>query len=397
MMHKNEGKLLASVGISKIGNVMYDYGNSTWLAGLGILGQKYIGYYQLAENVISLLLNPIGGAVADRFKRRKILLVTDLIASIMCLTLGLFGTKDIMLWGLIVVNGVLAVLHAFSGTSFRSYVANLVEEDRLVAFNAHLEMLSQIVSVSSPILAFLFVDRFGLKPTLISDGISFMVSFLILLSLKAPEGHVTENKQRVTVKEIFMDIIEGLKFVSTEKEIFFLLIIASLVNFFIAAYNYLIPFTNQLFSNQSSYASLLTAGALGAILGAFLSSKVFKNTYKSLLLSLALSGLGLTLLTVFATLGLPIIVILLGNLIFSLFLTIFNIHFFTLVSKKVPAELLGRVFSSIYTVAIVFMPLGTFLMTVLPSSVDRRSFLVNGLAITVLSAFAYSYAVKNFK
>ncbi|MGL6299643.1 hypothetical protein ACR31S_04600 [Streptococcus iniae] len=101
MMHKNEGKLLASVGISKIGNVMYDYGNSTWLAGLGILGQKYIGYYQLAENVISLLLNPIGGAVADRFKRRKILLVTDLIASIMCLTLGLFGTKDIMLWGLL--------------------------------------------------------------------------------------------------------------------------------------------------------------------------------------------------------------------------------------------------------------------------------------------------------
>ncbi|MGL6299642.1 hypothetical protein ACR31S_04595 [Streptococcus iniae] len=100
-------------------------------------------------------------------------------------------------------------------------MANLVEEDRLVAFNAHLEMLSQIVSVSSPILAFLFVDRFGLKPTLISDGISFMVSFLILLSLKAPEGHVTENKQRVTVKEIFMDIIEGLKFVSTEKRFSF--------------------------------------------------------------------------------------------------------------------------------------------------------------------------------
>ncbi len=396
-MHKNEGKLLASVGISKIGNVMYDYGNSTWLSGLGLVGQKYIGYYQLAENVISLLINPIGGAVADRFKRRKILLVTDLIASIMCLTLGLFGTKDTMLWGLIAVNGALAVLHAFSGTSFRSYVASLVEEDRLVAFNAHLEMLSQIVSVSSPILAFLFVDRFGLKPTLIIEGISFMVSFLILLSLKAPEGHVTENKQRVTVKEIFTDIIDGLKFIISEKEIFFLLIIASLVNFFIAAYNYLIPFTNHLFSHRSSYASLLTAGALGAILGAFFSSKIFKNTYKGLLLSLALSGFGLILLTVFSTLGLPIMVILLGNLIFSLFLTIFNIHFFTLVSKKVPAELLGRVFSSIYTVAIVFMPLGTSLMTLFPASIDRKSFLVIGLAITLLSVFAYSYAVKNFK
>lgn len=40
---------------------MYDYGNSTWIAGLGSIGQKYMGYYQLAENVISLFLNPIGG------------------------------------------------------------------------------------------------------------------------------------------------------------------------------------------------------------------------------------------------------------------------------------------------------------------------------------------------
>ena len=73
-MKKNETKLLASRAVNKIGNVMYDYGNSTWIAGLGSIGQKYMGYYQLAENVISLFLNPIGGAVADRFKRRQILL-----------------------------------------------------------------------------------------------------------------------------------------------------------------------------------------------------------------------------------------------------------------------------------------------------------------------------------
>ena len=60
-MKKNEGKLLSSIAINKIGNVMYDYGNSTWIAALGSVGQKYLGYYQFAENIISLLLNPIGG------------------------------------------------------------------------------------------------------------------------------------------------------------------------------------------------------------------------------------------------------------------------------------------------------------------------------------------------
>ena len=122
-MKKNETKLLASRAVNKIGNVMYDYGNSTWIAGLGSIGQKYMGYYQLAENVISLFLNPIGGAVADRFKRRQILLVTDFIGGLMCAVLAFIGNDNIMLYGLIAVNAALAIMSAFSGTSFRSYVA----------------------------------------------------------------------------------------------------------------------------------------------------------------------------------------------------------------------------------------------------------------------------------
>ena len=65
-MKKNELKLLASRAVNKIGNVVYDYGNSSWIVSLGPMAQRYLGYYQLAENLISLFLNPIGGAVADR-------------------------------------------------------------------------------------------------------------------------------------------------------------------------------------------------------------------------------------------------------------------------------------------------------------------------------------------
>lgn len=92
-MTKNEFKLLASRAVNKIGNVVYDYGNSTWIASLGGIGPKYMGYYQLAENLLSLFLNPIGGAVADRFKRRKILLVTDFIGGLMCLFLALIWKR----------------------------------------------------------------------------------------------------------------------------------------------------------------------------------------------------------------------------------------------------------------------------------------------------------------
>ena len=394
-MKKNEFKLLASRAVNKIGNVVYDYGNSSWIVSLGPMAQRYLGYYQLAENLISLFLNPIGGAVADRFKRRKILLVTDFVGGLMCLLLALIGTDQIMLYGLISVNAILAISHAFSGTSFRSYVVSLVEKDRLVDFNAKLEVISQIISISSPLLAFLFVDRFGLKPTLLLDSLTFFLSFALLFSIRHQEKHVEEPREAASVRAISRDIREGLLFIFHEKEVFFLLVVAALVNFFIAAYNYLIPFSNHLFSDSSSYASLLSMGAAGSILGALFAKKLFQNSHTNLLLSLALSGIGLALITPLAMFGLPAVIISSGNLIFEFFLTIFNIHFFSMVQKKVPNELLGRVFSSIFTVAVIFMPLATSLMTALPFSVHILIFAILGLAILLMSGLAFLYSRLN--
>ena len=394
-MKKNELKLLASRAVNKFGNVVYDYGNSSWIVSLGPMPQRYLGYYQLAENLISLFLNPIGGAVADRFKRRKILLITDFVGGLMCLLLALIGTDHIMLYGLISVNAILAISHAFSGTSFRSYVVSLVEKDRLVDFNAKLEVISQIISISSPLLAFLFVDRFGLKPTLLLDSLTFFLSFALLFSIRHQEKHVEGPREAASVGAILRDIREGLLFIFHEKEVFFLLVVAALVNFFIAAYNYLIPFSNHLFSDSSSYATLLSMGAAGSILGALLAKKLFQNSHTSLLLSLALSGMGLALITPLALLGLPAVIISSGNLIFEFFLTIFNIHFFSMVQKKVPNELLGRVFCSIFTVAVIFMPLATSLMTALPFSVHILTLAVLGLAILLMSGLAFLYSRLN--
>lgn len=105
--------------------------------------------------------------------------------------------------------------------------------------------------------------------------------------------------------------------------------------------------------------------------------------------------MGLALITPLALLGLPAVIISSGNLIFEFFLTIFNIHFFSMVQKKVPNELLGRVFSSIFTVAVIFMPLATSLMTALPFSVHILTFAVLGLAILLMSGLAFLYSRLN--
>ena len=74
-----------------------------------------------------------------------------------------------------------------------------------------------------------------------------------------------------------------------------------------------------------------------------------------------------------------------GNLVCELFMTIFNIHFFTQVQTKVDGDYLGRVLSTIFTLAILFMPVAKGLMTWLPS-VQVESFLLAGVILFSLLA-----------
>ena len=77
-------------------------------------------------------------------------------------------------------------------------------------------------------------------------------------------------------------------------------------------------------------------------------------------------------------------------------MTIFNIHFFTQVQTKVEGEYLGRVLSTIFTLAILFMPIAKGFMTVLPS-VHLFSFLIIGSGVIILSCLSLVYVRTHFE
>ena len=389
-MNRYAVQLISRGAVNKIGNMLYDYGNSVWLASMGTIGQTVLGMYQISELVTSILVNPFGGVISDRFSRRKILMTTDLICGILCLAISFIRNDSWMIGALIVANIVQAIAFAFSRPANKAIITELVEKDELVLYNSRLELVMQVVSVSSPVLSFLVLQFASLRITLVLDALSFFLAFgLVALLPKKEEKALGEKK--LTFKVIFSDIKEGVHYIVKQKEIFFLLVIASSVNFFFAAFNYLLPFSNQLYGVQGAYATILTMGAIGSIVGALLASKI-KASMEMLLFLLALTGLGVMIMGFI----LPPYLTFSGNFICELFMTIFNIHFFTQVQTKVESEYLGRVLSSIYTLAILFMPIATGLMTWLPS-VHLYSFLIIGLGVVILSFLALGYVRTHFK
>ena len=389
-MNRYAVQLISRGAVNKIGNMLYDYGNSVWLASMGTIGQTVLGMYQISELVTSILVNPFGGVISDRFSRRRILMATDLVCGILCLAISFIRNDSWMIGALIGANIVQAIAFAFSRPANKAIITELVEKDELVLYNSRLELVLQVVSVSSPVLSFLVLQFASLRITLVLDAFSFFLAFgLVALLPKKEEKTLGEKK--LTFKVICADIKEGVHYIVKQKEIFFLLVMASSVNFFFAAFNYLLPFSNQLYGVQGAYATILTMGAIGSIVGALLASKI-KASMEMLLFLLALTGLGVMIMGF----TLPSYLTFSGNFICELFMTMFNIHFFTQVQTKVEGEYLGRVLSSIYTLAILFMPIATGLMTWLPS-VHLYSFLIIGLGVVALSFLALGYVRTHFE
>lgn len=389
-MNRYAVQLISRGAVNKIGNMLYDYGNSVWLASMGTIGQTVLGMYQISELVTSILVNPFGGVISDRFSRRKILMTTDLVCGILCLAISFIRNDSWMIGALIGANIVQAIAFAFSRPANKAIITELVEKDELVLYNSRLELVLQVVSVSSPVLSFLVLQFASLRITLVLDALSFFLAFGLVALLPKKEEKTTGEK-KLTFKVICADIKEGVHYIVKQKEIFFLLVMASSVNFFFAAFNYLLPFSNQLYGVQGAYATILTMGAIGSIVGALLASKI-KASMEMLLFLLALTGLGVMIMGF----SLPSYLTFSGNFVCELFMTMFNIHFFTQVQTKVEGEYLGRVLSSIYTLAILFMPIATGLMTFLPS-VHLYSFLIIGLGVVALSFLALGYVRTRFE
>ncbi len=393
MKQYNYVKLIINRILDQIGNVFYDYANAVWIASMGSLGQKFLGIYQITETITSIIFNPIAGAVADNSKRKKVILITDIISAFICILISIIANDDLLLYGIIVANIILSITYAFSSTTFKSIVPNTIEKDRVLSFNSTVETILQIMSVISPLMTFYIYNAFGIRVALFINGISFIGSFFVILSIKEEEtDEETEDdiNLKKTFSELLHDIKDGMKYIIVNKDLLELLILSAIINFFLSFYNFLLPFSNTIFGHADMYSKLLTFGAIGSIVGAF-TSKFIPNTRKYLLISLGFCGAGIVVIALPSFYSISLLISYIGNLSSMAFLTIYNIHFVSRIQNHVSDEYLGRVFSTVFTVAILFMPIGTFVISMIPLVYSGLMFLIVGLTIVFLSALTLSF------
>lgn len=298
-MKKNIQYLVYSKVISRIGDVMFDFANNTFLAGLNPASLSLVAIYQSLESVIGVLFNLFGGVIADSFKRKKIIIGTNILCGIACIVLSFISQQQWLVYAIVITNVILAFMSAFSGPSYKAFTKEIVKKDHITKLNSYLETSSTIIKVTIPMVAIFLYNILGIHGVLLLDGLSFLIAASLIFFI-VPINEEVVAKEKMTISGVFNDLKMGFKYVYSHKTIFIIIILSALVNFFLAAYNLLLPYSNQMFGEISDglYGTFLTAEAIGGFIGAILSGFVNKSlSSKRLMLLLACSGIMLMLST----------------------------------------------------------------------------------------------------
>lgn len=396
-MKKNILYLVYSKGISRIGDVMFDYANNRFLAGINPTSLSLVAIYQSLESVIGVLFNLFGGVIADSFNRKKIIIATNILCGLSCITLSFIFQEQWLVYAIVITNVILAFMSAFSGPSYKAFTKEIVKKDSISQLNSLLETTSTVIKVTIPMIAIFLYKLLGIHGVLLLDGLSFLIATSLIFFI-TPVNEEVETKENMTIRGIFDDLKIGFTYVYSHKQILIIIALSALVNFFLAAYNLLLPYSNQMFGSISSglYGTFLTAEAIGGFIGAILSGFINKSlSSKRLMLFLAYSGLMLMLVAPLYYMFRNVIILAFSPALFSLFLSIFNIQFFSIVQRDVDNEFLGRVFGIIFTVAILFMPLGTVFFSVVLNPNNTFNLFIIGVSITILSLI-FSTLLKRY-
>ncbi|HFU3868084.1 TPA: MFS transporter, partial [Streptococcus suis] len=292
-MEKNISLITLSRGVSRIGDIMFDFANNTFLSSLNPTSLSLVAIYQSLESMIGILFNLFGGVFADSFKRKKIIITTNILCGIACIILSFISQEQWLVYAIVLTNVILAFMSAFSGPSYKAFTKEIVKKDHIAQLNSLLETTSTIIKVTIPMVAIFLYKLLGIHGVLLLDGFSFLIAALLIFFI-VPINEEVVIKEKMTIRGIFNDIKIGFKYVYSHKPIFIIIVLSALVNFFLAAYNLLLPYSNQMFGEISVglYGTFLTAEAIGGFIGAMLSGFVNKELLsKRLILFLSLSGM----------------------------------------------------------------------------------------------------------
>ena len=265
LRHRNFQLFFGGQLISLIGTWMQSVAQA-WLVYRLTGSSLKLGAVGFAGQIPVFLVAPIGGIVADRLNRQRVVIATQIASMILALALAILTAAHIVtVPQIFVLAALLGVVNAFDIPARQAFLVEMVGKEDLmnaIALNSSMFNGARIVG---PAIAGILVARLGEAWCFFANAISYVAVIIGLFMMK-----LRPRAQPLMSESPIAHLIEGFRFVRQTQPIRALLLLLGLVSLVAMPYTVLMPiFADRiLHGGARGLGILMGATGVGALLGA---------------------------------------------------------------------------------------------------------------------------------
>ena len=258
--------------VSVIGTWMQSIGQA-WLVLEVTHSAWQLGLVGALQALPILLFSLFGGVFADRWPKRRVLLVTQSAAMIQALLLWvLITTGTLQLWQLYVLVMLLGLTNSLGRPASRAFVVELVGREDLPNAAALNSSLNSLARIAGPALGGIIIATSGVTMLFLLNALSFLPVIVGLALIKSRELHaqVLQHRSVGERPNTWRSLREGVAYVWKTPAVLLLILVVGLVLLFGSNFNVVLPLfaTEVLHVGATGFGFLSAATGVGALLSA---------------------------------------------------------------------------------------------------------------------------------
>jgi MFS family permease len=330
------------------------------------------------------LLAPFAGVFADRWNRRRVIIVADVVRGLVTSGVAYLAWTDALSMPLLVgATALISVASCFFHPAIMASLPNMVGKEELPKAVALMETGRSISRVLGPAVGGLLVGALGFPTAFLINGLSFLISALSEFFIYIPQA---TREKTLTVME---DLREGALFLAKDKLLVGLIVCVAVMNFFeppVMPVVMPIVAEDVLMVGTTGYGYMRAVVGLGGLIALIALASMKSKGKRHPLLLASLAAVGLTFL--FLSLNPNYLLTLMLLLGYGLFVGVANTLLIVLFAGYVPDTMRGKIIGLASTLAAAMIPVSFMAAGVAADLVSIGPILkVSGLAIVISAVF----------
>ncbi|MGH3415567.1 MAG: amino acid adenylation domain-containing protein, partial [Actinocrinis sp.] len=261
------GRFLSVAGgqtVSMLGSALTEFAIPIWVyARTGSLAR--FALFSVVALVPGILAAPLAGAVADRFSRKRVMLLGDCGAALsQALLAGLYFSGHLQPWHIYLLLGVLSVALTFQRLAYTSAVAQLAPKRYLGQAIGFMQTGNGLVQFFVPMVAIGVLAAIGLGGILAFDVVSYLFAVGVTACVRFPDALGQRRRESLVA-----EIKEGFRFSAGNRGLRSLLLVFAAANVFLAPMLVMVSPLVLSFSPLHTAALTATFSGAGAVVGGF--------------------------------------------------------------------------------------------------------------------------------